>query len=174
MNPPKGVVRRRRAMTVIEMLVAVILVALLFGFLWRSFRIQRLAFLTVEKLDAIQAVRVAERRVRAEVDLATAVLYPPAEQGGATARHAYLVFTGGDNVPRMIYRDRSGNLCSLGRGGTPDVLCSGVNDLVVRQPLRGNVTCELTLNAEDRTPLVFVISAQVGNGYSSGGQGASS
>lgn len=155
-------------MTVVEMLVAVILVSLLFGFLYRTFRIQRMAWFTVEKLDAIQAMRIAERRIRKELELGTAVLYPPPEMGGASTGHNCLVFTGPTNKLRAIYCDKEGKLKLKEHGQKPVLLCEDVRSFAVRHPFRGQVWCEVVANAREKGAISFAVSAHISNGFCTG------
>ena len=159
---------QRRAMTVVEMLVALVLVSLLFGFLYRTFRVQRMAWFTVEKLDAIQAMRIAERRIRKELELGTAVLYPPPEMGGATTGHSFLIFTSPTNELRMIYCDKEGHLKMKEHKKKPVVLCSSVRSFAVRHSFRGQVWVEVTANAREKGAIGFAVSAHISNGFCTG------
>ena len=159
---------RRRAMTVVEMLVAIVLVSILFGFLYRTFRVQRLAWFTVEKLDAIQALRIAERRIRNELELGTAVLYPPPEMGGVTKGHTCLVFTSPTNELRIIYRGVGGRLMMKAHKQKPAVLCEGVRAFAVHHSFRGQVWVEVTTNAREKGAIGFAVSAHLSNGFCTG------
>lgn len=160
--------RSRSGVTLIELLLAMGLFGLLSLFLYRTTRLHKLAWVTVEKLDALQQLRLAEARLRSELELGTAVLYPrpDASAGDAVARRA--VFCDGLNRPRILYLTPEGRLCIRAHDEPPTVLAEGVMDLAVRHPLRGFLLCEITMKADDEDQdriLCTTVAVTAGNAY---------
>lgn len=163
---------RRGAMTLVEVLVAVGLVLLLLGFVFRASHVQVLAWFTVERLEALQQVRVARARLLPIIETATEVLHPPVGTGvvgGAPA--STLVITDGTYRPRLLFLGTDGCLKLREVDGTSTTLVEDVRAFSVRQPVRGQVLCEVTVAADDegRGASSVLVAATLTNGH--GGEG---
>jgi len=159
----------RRAMTIVELLLAIVLVSLLAVFIFKTFRMQSLSWYQVEKLDALSRLRVAERRIRAELELGTAILHPRWSGTGDTVARR-LVYTGPTNDLRILYWTDDKKVKVRGLDGDPVTLCEEIENFEVRHPLKGQVVCEITaekasLDEAEQKPVSVGIAAFAGNGF---------
>lgn len=157
--------RSQVAMTLVEAVIAIILFSLIAGFMFRTMRLQKLSWDTVEKLDVVQSFRIAERKIRKELELGTSVLWPPSESGGATVDYPYLVFTDPENVPQMIYIDTENRLVLLKVDSEPEVLCKDVKRILVRHIYNGFVTIRVVADSESRGLMGFTVTVLLLNGF---------
>lgn len=155
----------RRGLTILEILFGMAILALLTAVLTRNLRFATHAARLNQRLDVHQRLRLAELRLRAELETGTAVLHPAEGAAGVPG----MVMTGPLNQLRILYLDPEGNLKLKTRGEDPPLLLSpGIQGLEVRHPVRGQVECLVTARADDRseaTAVAAVISGHVGNGF---------
>lgn len=158
--------RPRRGLTLLETLLGLALLSVLMGLVVQNLRFAELADDLVEKLDVLQQLRLAELRLRAELETSTAILHPPPGDGAPVPG---LVFAGPTNTLVAIYLDPRGNLKQKADGAPAQVLATGILALAVKQPIPGQVECVLKADSPDRGKLSFVIAAAVGNSPLGGG-----
>ncbi len=150
----------RRGATLVEAVLGLALLAGLVGLAVSSLRFHGFSDRVVGKLDALQRIRLAEIRLRSELDTATALRHP---REGDPVGAPVLVFTDGANQLSLVHRDPEGILKLVRRGSAPVELARGIDDLVVRQPIRGQAELTLRAVAEDGTTVSVVVSAFAAN-----------
>ena len=153
---------KHKGLTLVEMVIAIVLAALLAIFFFRTFRMSSLAWFNVNKLDVIQQMRIAERKLRAEIELGTAILYPPVGTTNATR----IVFTGPENDLRIIYWTENEELKIRGLDDEPEVLATKIKTFAVSHPLEGQVGCEMTADGSEREDAKEVEKARLSLGVS--------
>ena len=162
-------IRRTKGLTLVEMLIAIVLASLLAVFFFRTFRLSSLAWFNVSKLDVIQQMRIAERKLRAELELGTKILHPPVGTTNATR----IVFTDAENALRIIYWTENEELKIRGLENDPEVLATKIKAFTVSHPLDGLISCEITADgSESKDPkqvekakLSLGVSAFASNGF---------
>ena len=153
--------RRRRGTTLVEALFAFALFGLISGLMFRQIKLATFTARVVDKLDILQQLRLTQLRVGAELETATEVLYPPAEED---APRPALVYADEVNEVHVLWLDTSGELKLKGAAdAAPTVLAVGVAEFTARQPLAGHVECVVRADSEDRGLVSIVISGVAGN-----------
>ena len=164
-NSMKPFAQSQKAMTLVEAMIGFVLFLIIAGFLVRTLRLQKLSWNTVEKLDVIQSFRIAERKIRKELEVGTSVLWPPPEGSGSENNSPYLVFTGPTNIPYILYIDRSNRLVLLKNNEEPEILCEEISSIHVRHVFKGLITIRVVANSKARGLMGFTISVSLLNGF---------
>lgn len=167
--------RRRRALTILEILFSLVIFGMIMGLVARNMRFANLSMKLQDRLDVLQRLRLAELRVRDALQTGTAVLYPPAEDPAAPSPDARtaLVFTGPVNGLRILYLDGAGVLKLQSRELDADgvvqteqvELAKGIATFEVRQPWPGQTECRVAADSEEHGRVSVVFSGHVGNNF---------
>lgn len=158
--------RPRRAVTLVELMVGFGLLAGLTAAAVQNLRFGKLAGEVVDKLDVLQRLRIAELRLRSELEVGTAILHPkPFDDAGKPA----LVFADPSNRLRVLYVDGAGNLMLQPDGGDPTLLASGIVNLVVKHPIPNQVECRIVAEAPEGKRISSLVSGYVGNQFMGSG-----
>lgn len=136
------------------------LLGTLIGVIAPNIRVGKLTQSGSEKLEAIQRVRVAQKRLRRLVETGTAVLYPPV---GETAGCA--VVTDRVNLPHVLFLDPEGQLQMLPSGGEAEVLARGVESFEATQPFDAMLELKMVTEAGKGVPLTILVTAYAGNQF---------
>lgn len=152
--------RPRRGFTMVELVVAAAILALIFAVVSRNLRVMGLAESGVQKLDALQELRLAQRRVKALVETGTAVLFPAIGAEGTA-----LTVVDEVNQLHLIYLDSEGDLRWMPRGEPSRVLARGVLDFQAAQPFKDQVEIRMQTQGGAGDPLALVITAYASNQF---------
>lgn len=150
----------RQAFTFVEVIVTLAILAVILGVVAPNLRFARLSQSGEEKLEAIHALRVAQKRIRNLVETGTAILYPPLGQEA----HC-MVLTDQVNALHILYLDSDGRLCLRARGGSAEVLVEGLEDLVVSQPFSELVELEMKSRVGQGQLMTMVVTGYAGNQF---------
>jgi type II secretory pathway pseudopilin PulG len=152
-------------MTLIEVVVSVALVAVVIALASRSLRFAVQSKKLNEKLDVLQRLRLAELRLRKEVSTGVAILFPAVDVTASASPEPGLVWVGDVNEVRLLYLDGAGRLKVKTKGEDPLVLASGIVDLQVKQPIKGQMECTVKAESTDGRSVSVVFSGHVGNNF---------
>lgn len=152
---------RRRGMTVLEVLVAMGILALVLAGVGRTLRFSKLSKDMIERLDLLQQLRLAEVRLGEHLRFGTAILHPRSGAGAANG----LVFTDGANKLRVVYREDTGRIWLKADGEDPELICTVSDALVVEQPVEGQALVQITATAENGAPILAAVTGYFQNSY---------
>lgn len=155
---------RRRGMTVVEVLMALAIFGLVFGLVVRNMRFATLATDSVDKLESLQNLRLAQRKVQRLIETSTQVMAPAPGQESTVLALADRV-----HGLHLVFLDPDGKLRWMPRGEEAEVLAEGVLSFRVQQPFRHQVEARIEAAGGGGVPLSMLISGYTGNHYHIGG-----
>ncbi len=161
-----GMKYKRKAFTLVELIIALAVLALLLAFIYPILFYSRTANNTITKLDVYHDVRRVDQAVFDELKLGSGVLYPPKPEKGIIGEwYPQLIFRNHLNQIIMLYVNKKNKLIifnyddvdgaylSLGK-----ILGSNIKEFVVRRQGSSVIEYRLTFEIDKRD---FVIANQV-------------
>ena len=161
-----GMKYKRKAFTLVELIIALAVLALLLAFIYPILFYSRTANNTITKLDVYHDVRRVDQAVFDELKLGSGVLYPPKPEKGVIGEwYPQLIFRNHLNQIIMLYVNKKNKLIifnyddvdgaylSLGK-----ILGSNIKEFVVRRQGSSVIEYRLTFEIDKRD---FVIANQV-------------
>lgn len=152
---------RRRAVTILEVMVAFSLLAVVLAGLGRTLRFSKLSKDMVERLDLLQQLRLAEIRLGESLRFGTAILHPRLGAGAANG----LVFADETHRLVVVYREGDGRIWLKRDGDEPALICSSSDAMVVEQPVEGQVLVRITATGENGSPIHAGVTGFFQNSY---------
>lgn len=152
---------RRAGLSIVETIVALAILGVVLGITLRNLRVGKLSGATVEKLESIQELRVAQRHLLRLLETATGVLYPAPGKSGPC-----VVVTDEVNHLHLVHLDPEGRLRLQALGAESRVLAEGIDEFRATQAFAEEL--EMVLRAAPRgegRPLQLVVTAHAGNHF---------